>query len=74
MFRGTTYHSFFNFGKRGHFIRGGKDGSHIIMNDLGRRKVGLAVQVPFKNSCAGNVFITDKLGIGVRSHSIFTVS
>jgi hypothetical protein len=47
MFRGTTYASHFNFGATEEtYIRGGKDGSNVIINDGALGKVGIGTTSP----------------------------
>jgi hypothetical protein len=47
LFRGTTYTSAFNAGfNEDIYIRGGKAGSHIIMNDAQQGNVGIGTAIP----------------------------
>jgi Chaperone of endosialidase len=47
LFRGTTHASSFNFGTTEHtYIRGGKNGSHVIINDITGGDVGIGTTNP----------------------------
>lgn len=69
-FQGTTYHSQFNYSTTENtFIRGGKTGSNLLLNDLaGLGNVGIGTGAPLhKLHVAGSVFVEDRLGIGIAN-------
>lgn len=48
LFRGTTNNSHFNYSTTENtYIRGGKAGSHVIINDVGSGLVGIGTEFPF---------------------------
>ena len=79
-FRGTTYTSHFNFGTTENtYIRGGKAGSHVILNDLSGGNVGIGIDNPpfllsfpstagDKISLYGNTAGSPHYGFGVQSY------
>lgn len=70
MFKGTTHASHFNWNTEEHtFIRGGKAGSHIVLNDAGDLgNVGIATQAPLqKLHVEGNTYVSGNLSIGIPS-------
>lgn len=69
-FQGSTHHSHFNYSTTEHtFIRGGKAGSHVVLNDLaGQGNVGVGTGNPVqKLHVAGKVFVRDSIGIGIST-------
>lgn len=69
-FKGTNHNSVFNFSTDEHtYIRGGKAGSNIIMNDVaGLGNVGVGTATPLqKLHVEGNAYITQKVGIGTNT-------
>lgn len=69
-FQGTTHHSHFNFATTENtFIRGGKAGSHVLLNDLaGQGNVGVGTANPLhKFHVAGRAYVRDSLGIGTST-------
>ena len=77
MFRGTTHTSHFNFGStEDTYIRGGKDGSNVIINDGTLGNVGIGTSTPaFKlsvyNSGYGIVHANTDGSIGVGTYVNF---
>jgi hypothetical protein len=70
MFRGTAYHSHFNFStNEDTYIRGGKDGANVIINDyagLGNVSIGTAVPLQ-KLTVQGGVYVSGNEGIGISN-------
>jgi len=67
-FIGTQASSHFNFStEESTFIRGGKFGSHVLLNDLGGLgNVGIGTNNPVqKLHVAGKAYIRDSIGIGI---------
>jgi hypothetical protein len=67
---GTQASSHFNYSTEEHtIIRGGKAGSHVMLNDLGGLgNVGVGTSNPIqKLHVAGNAYIRDSIGIGISS-------
>src|SRR4030095_4570541 len=70
MFRGTTYASHFNFSTtEDTYIRGGKAGANVLINDLaGLGNVGVGTAVPLqKLHVEGNSYISGNEGVGISA-------
>ena len=64
---GTTYNSHFNYGTpEDTYIRGGKAGAKVIINDLGIGNVGIGTATPLqKLHVGGKLAVDNSVGIGI---------